>query len=204
LIYTVANLAVMSALFIGCAAPTSKDAPADPKAAAASRDSSQNAPGAEGDAAVLAAHGDDDGAEVDRLIPDVGNLRAFAELARSDIRLQKSLIIAQNLPLTEEEAAEFWPIHREYEQELAGLNDRRIVLIRKYLPSASEMTEAQARVLAGKVLDLESERTDLKRAYFERFQQAVPATKAARFFQIENQLNMVLDLRIAASLPLIK
>jgi hypothetical protein len=32
----------------------------------------------------------------------------------------------------------------------------------------------------------------------------MPATKAARFFQIENQLNMVLDLQVAASLPLIK
>jgi hypothetical protein len=28
--------------------------------------------------------------------------------------------------------------------------------------------------------------------------------KPARFFQIENQLNMVLDLRLAAALPLIK
>jgi hypothetical protein len=49
-----------------------------------------------------------------------------------------------------------------------------------------------------------AKRTELKKAYFARFQEAVPATKAARFFQIENQLNMVLELRIAASLPLIK
>jgi hypothetical protein len=32
----------------------------------------------------------------------------------------------------------------------------------------------------------------------------VPALKAARFFQIENQLNMVLDLQVAASLPLLQ
>src|SRR5690349_5516914 len=49
--------------------------------------------------------GPDDGGEVDRLAPDAGNLRAFAELARTDLRLRKSLIIAQNLPLTDDEAA---------------------------------------------------------------------------------------------------
>jgi len=32
----------------------------------------------------------------------------------------------------------------------------------------------------------------------------IDEARAAAFFQIENQLNMVLELRIAASLPLIK
>ncbi|MCP5524209.1 MAG: hypothetical protein H7A46_21960 [Verrucomicrobiales bacterium] len=32
----------------------------------------------------------------------------------------------------------------------------------------------------------------------------IPAKKTARFFQLENQLNAALDLRVAASLPLIK
>ena len=32
----------------------------------------------------------------------------------------------------------------------------------------------------------------------------VPAVKATRFFQIENQINLALDLQVAASLPLIK
>jgi hypothetical protein len=144
------------------------------------------------------------GDEASHLTPDVGNLRAFVELARTDIQLRKAVVVAQNLPLTEEEAAEFWPIHREYEQELAKLNDRRIALIRKYLPQGGEMSDTQARDVAAEVFDLESKRTELKRTYFERFQQAVPATKAARFFQIENQLTMVLELRIAAALPLIK
>ena len=55
-----------------------------------------------------------------------------------------------------------------------------------------------------KAFDIEDQRTALKRKYFDKFQEAIPAAKAARFFQIENQLNMVLDLRLAAALPLIK
>jgi polyhydroxyalkanoate synthesis regulator phasin len=136
--------------------------------------------------------------------PDSGNLRAFVELARKDVQLQKATIIAENLPLTEGEAAEFWPLHREYEGELIGLNDRKLAMIEDYLARQGSMSEEQARELARDAFDLEEKRTDLKRKYFRKFQEAIPAVKAARFFQIENQLNMVLDLRVAAALPLIK
>ena len=136
--------------------------------------------------------------------PDAGNLRAFVELARKDVMLLKATIIAQNLPLTEAEATEFWPIHREYEAELLRLNDRKLDLAHKFISQQGQMTDEQARVLAKDVFNIEEQRTTLKRKYFSKFQKAIPATKAARFFQIENQLNMVLDLRLAAALPLIK
>jgi len=136
--------------------------------------------------------------------PDLGNLRAFVELARKDIMLQKATIVAENLPLTEAEAAEFWPIHREYEAELSKLNDRKLELALKFISQQGQMNDEEARVLAKNVFSMEGQRTALKRKYFSKFQKAIPATKAARFFQIENQLNMVLDLRLAAALPEIK
>ena len=136
--------------------------------------------------------------------PDSGNLRAFVELARQDVMLQKAMIVAENLPLTETEAAEFWPIHREYEAELSRINDRKLDLALEFMSREGQMTDEQARVLAKDVFNMEEQRTALKRKYFSKFQKAIPATKAARFFQIENQLNMVLDLRLAAALPLIK
>lgn len=136
--------------------------------------------------------------------PDPGNLRAFVELARSDIRTQKAVIIAQNLPLTEDEAVEFWPVHREYECELGKILDERYAGIVQFVRTYGAMSDAQATTLADKSFDLEEQRTALKRKYFKRFSEVVPAVKAARFFQIENQLNMALDLRVAGSLPLIK
>ena len=136
--------------------------------------------------------------------PDPGNLRAFIELARSDLRTMKALVIAENLPLTADEAAEFWPIQREYEVELNKLLDQRLALIMKFGPAAGGMTDAQAKELAEAAFDLENERTALKRVVFEEMCGVVPAAKAARFFQIENQLNAAIDLRLAAELPLIK
>ena len=136
--------------------------------------------------------------------PDAGNLRAFVELARSDIKTQKALIIAENLPMTEEEGAEFWPLHREYEGELSSLNDQKLALIVRYAKSYQTMTDKEAVELANGSFDLEAKKTELKRKYFKKFTKVMPATKAARFFQLENQLNMALDLQVAAALPLIK
>jgi hypothetical protein len=135
---------------------------------------------------------------------DLGNLRAFVELARSDIRTQKALIVAENIAFTNDEAVEFWPLHREYEAELNKLLDLRYAVLLEFFQNHGTMTDAQATDLAKRAFDLEAKRTDLKRAYFKEFKKVIPAVKAARFFQIENQINMAIDLRIAASLPLIK
>jgi hypothetical protein len=136
--------------------------------------------------------------------PDAANLRAFIELARSDLRTRKSVIFARNLPLTEAEAMEFWPLQREYDTAFNKLLDERLALIIQFSNDYGTMTDPQAKALAKASFELEEKRTALKKKYFARFCKVIPAVKAARFFQIENQLNMAIDLRVAASLPLIK
>lgn len=135
---------------------------------------------------------------------DPGNLRAFVELARSGIRTQKALVIAENIDFTPDEAVEFWPLHRQYETELNVLLDERYAGILQFASQYGTMTYGQAAALARKSFDLEEKRTNLKRKYFKKFCKVILPLKAARFFQLENQLNMALDLQIAASLPLIK
>lgn len=136
--------------------------------------------------------------------PDAGSLRAFIELVRSDIRTEKSYVLAQNMTFTEDEAVEFWPLQREYEFELSLLYDRRLALIRDFIKTYDTMTEDQATQLAENSLSLEESRTKLKRQYFSKFAEVITAKKAVRFFQIENQINTAIDLQIAASLPLLK
>ena len=135
---------------------------------------------------------------------DAGNLRAFIELARSDLKTQKTFIIAQNIQFTDDEAAEFWPLHNEYSLALNQLLDERLRLLNEYVGIYKTMTDQQATVLANKVFAWEEKRTKLKQTWFKKFSKVVPAKKAAQFFQIENQLNAALDLQLAASLPLIK
>jgi len=135
---------------------------------------------------------------------DAGNLRAFIALARSDLKTEKTLIIAQNIHFTEDEAFAFWPLNSEYNLALNKLLDERLVLLGQYAATYKDMTDQEATALAGKVFDWEAKRTSLKRTWFKKFSKAVPAKKAAQFFQIENQINAALDLQLAAALPLIR
>lgn len=135
---------------------------------------------------------------------DAGNLRAFIALARADLKTEKTLIIAQNIYFTEDEAFAFWPLYSEYNAALNKLLDERLSLLGQYAATYKDMTDQEATALAKKVFDWEGKRTSLKRTWFKKFSKAVPAKKAAQFFQIENQINAALDLQLAAALPLIR
>lgn len=135
---------------------------------------------------------------------DEGNLRTFIQLVRSDLRMQKAYVLAQNMELTNDEAVEFWPLQRDYQTELSKYYDQRLLLTREFLDDYDAMTEADALTIAEQVLSLEESRITLKRKYFAKFSEVISAKKAFRFFQIENQINTAIDLRLAAALPLIK
>ncbi len=77
-------------------------------------------------------------------------------------------------------------------------------MIKDYVQNYDNLTDGKARELARKVFSLEKRRTKLKKKYFKRFEKALSATIAAKFIQVENQINLLIDLQIASELPLIK
>ena len=105
--------------------------------------------------------------------------------------------------LTGEESSKFWPLQREYDAAATELGGRRVELIRRLLEKGGTYSDAEAKKLAREVFALEHERTKLKETWFKKFLAVIPAAKATRYFQIENQLNAIIDLRVAAELPLI-
>jgi len=133
-----------------------------------------------------------------------GGLDAYIELLKSDMRTEKVAVITEALQLTSEESSAFWPIHREYELELSKIVDDRIELIKDYAQHYDNLTNEKAKELAKTVFELEKRRTKLKKKYFKKFEKAVSAVVAAKFIQIENQINLLVDLQIASELPLIK
>jgi hypothetical protein len=132
------------------------------------------------------------------------NLTAYTELLRSDIRTQKVAILTEVMAFTEAEDAVFWPIHREYEAEMAALGDERVALIVEYARSYSAMTDAVAQALASRALDLEAKRHAVKVKYQERFAKALSPRTSLRFLQVEQQLLLLIDLQISAALPIVK
>ena len=131
------------------------------------------------------------------------NLKAYVELLRSDIRTQKVAVITETMRFTEAEDTAFWPIYREYEVELTRLNDERLAGIDTYAKTYTQLTPAIASDLVTKSLDLEARRTALKQKYFTKLKAAMSPVTAARALQVENQILLLVDLQVAASLPVV-
>jgi len=132
------------------------------------------------------------------------NLRAYIELLRSDVRSQKVAILTEMMDFTEAEDAKFWPIYREYDVELAAINDERMKLIIDYGKNYGTLTDADADRIARAAIELEGRRQALKLKYYDRIKTALSAKQAARFIQVENQILLIVDLQIAASLPIVQ
>ncbi len=129
---------------------------------------------------------------------------AFIQLLRSDARTQKAVVITEAMQFSNEESSAFWPVYREYELEFSKIIDDRIELIENYAQNYDNLTDEKSKELAGKVFAIEKKRTKLKKKYFKKISKALTATIAARFIQVENQINLLIDLQIASQLPLIK
>ncbi len=97
--------------------------------------------------------------------------------------------------------AKFWPIYKEFETEFTKIGDGIQALVKDYVSNYDRMTPEVADRLATKLLDIEQQRLDLKKKYYARVKGALDAVTATRFLQVENQLEKLLDLQLAAQLP---
>lgn len=131
------------------------------------------------------------------------NLDAYIDLLRRDVRNQKAEIMGAVLVLSAEDAAKFWPIYSEYDAELAKLNNHRVENIKEYARLYNQMTDEKADDLIQKSLAYQKQRAELLTRTYDRVKQTLGAVTAARFAQIEQQLLLIIDLRIASSLPVI-
>jgi hypothetical protein len=131
------------------------------------------------------------------------NIREYIELLRTDVKKQKTQIMSDVLQLDAGQAAAFWPIYKEFETANTGIGDQILELVKSYAANYGSMTPDVADQLATKLLSIEQQRNVLKRTYYGKFKTALDPITAARFLQVENQLENLIDLQIAARLPVI-
>ena len=126
------------------------------------------------------------------------------ELLRADLRTTKTAIITEAMGLDSAQSDVFWPIYREYEAELVTLNDNALALIKDYAANYENMTDDKARDLLKQQLSLDEDRMKLRKSYVGKFEKVLPAKKVARYFQIENKLDVAVQYEAATSIPLVQ
>jgi hypothetical protein len=131
------------------------------------------------------------------------NLQAYIELLRQDVGQQKAEMMGSVMQLSAADAAKFWPIYSEYDAELTKINDLRVANIQEYARAYSQMTDAKADELIQNAFTYDKQRSELLAKYYGRMKDALGATTAARYVQVEHQLLLIIDLKLAASLPIV-
>ncbi len=130
------------------------------------------------------------------------NMQIIIEKVRTD----KKLIIADNMQLTESEAKGFWPVYKQYQDELFLIRVRTSKLINDYRNAYNNnsITNDIARTLLDEYMNIETLTLKLRKAYLPKFREVLPESKVARYYQIENKIQAALYYEFAAGIPLMK
>jgi hypothetical protein len=129
---------------------------------------------------------------------------ASMDLHRLNIRNQKRAIIQKAVTLTADQAKAFWPIYDKYEAALVKVNDIRYNMIKDYAANYETMTDEKAGELIAKATDFQDQRFALRKTYLNEAKTVLPAKLVARLYQLENQMDLLIDLDIASQVPLVK
>ena len=126
------------------------------------------------------------------------------QLVREKIKTDKKLFIAQNMNLTESETKVFWPVYEDYQKELGKLLNKTAKLIDNYAANYQTMTEEAAKGLIDGYLAIETERVTFMKSFLPKFRKVLPEKKVARYYQLENKIDAVVNYGLARQIPLVK
>ena len=127
------------------------------------------------------------------------------EILKEKLKADKKLLIAGNMDLTDSEAKQFWPIYDSYQKELDGINKQLGQTIKDYADAFNKGTipNDTAKKLLGEALSVEEQEVKLKRTYAEKLGKVLPATKVARYIQLENKIRSLIKFELAQQIPLV-
>lgn len=124
------------------------------------------------------------------------------ELLRSVAQTERQAIVARAMILTDQEATAFWPVYGEYRTAVGKVNDQLVKLITDYAAQRDTLTDEQAKTLLNNHIKFEQDLLKLRKKYIPKFGKAIPMTKVARFYQIENKLDLLQKLGLSRNIPL--
>jgi len=133
-----------------------------------------------------------------------GKMISGIEVSRASIRAQRQDIIGRYLDLSPDEANKFWPVYRDYQNDIGKLNDQLIELATKYVENYNSLTDKDASDILDRYLFTQQKLADTKKVYVNKFKKAIPNKKVLRLYQLENEMDAVTNYDLAGTLPLAK
>lgn len=129
---------------------------------------------------------------------------SYIEQLKAEIKTDRKVIIINTMQFTEQQSEVFWPIYDEYAYELEKLASQRIANIKDFAANYDSLTDKKADELINNSFNFLGDRLSLNKKYYKKFAEVLTPMVAAKYMQLEHQIQLVMDLNIAANLPLIK
>ena len=128
------------------------------------------------------------------------------EILRQKIKADKKLVVAHNLTLTDAEGAAFWPVYDSYQKDLQQANQRIMTVVQAYADAYNKgpVANETAKKLLDEVLAADDAEAKLKTSMTQKVLAVLPATKAARYIQIESKVRALIRYELAANIPLVE
>ena len=133
----------------------------------------------------------------------VAQTDTYLEMLRTDIRAQTVKILTEVMEFSDADGEKFWPIYREYDVERAKLGDRRVAMLKEYATNFDKLSNEKAKAMSDEYFKLRDDELGLAKNYFKKVEKELGSNTAARFTQVMNQVNLLIDVQTAAAMPLI-
>ncbi len=126
----------------------------------------------------------------------------YLELMRQDLKTAKVAYLTEGMQLTAAQGEIFWPIYREYQNDLSKIGDNRLANIKDYAAHYESMTPEKASEIMKSSFKSRKGALSLLEKASKKVAKEIDPITAARFVQVENTLNLLIDLQLAGEIPL--
>jgi hypothetical protein len=106
--------------------------------------------------------------------------------------------------LTPDQATKFWPVYDAYRAEMKKAKDSEWTVIQMYAASQTTMNDSIAHSLMNTWMASRKAQVELRTSYVPKFGAAVPWKLVARYFQIEEKLDVLLEYQRSKVIPLVQ
>jgi hypothetical protein len=110
------------------------------------------------------------------------------------IHAAKIAYMTDRLQLTEEQAAKFVPVYKEYEKDL--LATRSPYMKKYHLQKADDNSDLSSRQYVEDDLDYQQEVIELKRKYNDRFLKVISSVQLSQMYASEREFRQILMRRL--------
>jgi len=125
------------------------------------------------------------------------------QLMRSDIQAGKNQIISATMQFSDAESKAFWPIYRDFARDQQVIGDERVQLIKDYAANYDSMDDNKAKDMVQRMINVEDKTLNLREDYWPKFMKALGAKRAAKFYQVDSRLSLLINLQLTSAIPLI-